>query len=266
MDYYKTLGLKKSANASDIKSAYRRLAKEHHPDRGGDPETFKSINEAYSILIDTNKRAEYDYVPQQDFKFNSNNFNDIFKDIFGASAGFHHSQYSEPKNKNIRAKIEVTIDTIFEDQSRAVHLNTGRSEKTLLVNIPAGVNDGATIRYPGYGQDILTRAPAGDLLVTIHVKDTINFSRKGKDIYSHVDVDAIDAILGSDLVFEHIDRSRINIKIPPGTQQAQILRISGKGLPFGNSTIGNLMLTVNIKIPKNLSEQKQQLLNQYKDL
>lgn len=269
MDHYETLGLKKSASAEDIKNAYRRLAKEHHPDRGGDPETFKNINEAYSTLSDTQKRNQYDYKPQQqsrEFKFDSNDVHDIFRDIFGANAGFHHSQYTEPKNKNIKAKIDVTLESIFNEQNRAVHLNTGRSEKTVLVNIPAGVNNGATIRYSGYGQDILTRVPPGDLIVTINVKDTPGFSRKNNNIYSEVKLDAVDAILGTEVVFTHIDHTKINIKIPAGTQHGQTLRVSGKGLPSLNADHGDLMVKIKIIIPKNLSEQKQQLLKQYKNL
>jgi len=266
MDYYTTLGVKKSANASDIKSAYRRLAKQHHPDSGGDPETFKRISEAYSTLIDANKRSEYDYTtsPNTKVKFTSNDVHDIFSNIFG-DAGFHHSQYTEPKNKNIKAKIEVSLDSILHDQTRAIHLNAGRSEKTVLVNIPAGINSGATIRYSGYGQDILTRVPPGDLIVTITVNNVPGFERNKADIHSKLKVDAIDAMLGTEILFKHIDGSRINIKVPPGAQPGQTLRISGKGLP-GNNMFGNLMLVIDIVIPKNLTESKRQLLSQYKNL
>jgi curved DNA-binding protein len=267
MDYYKTLGLKKSANTNDIKGAYRRLAKQHHPDRGGDSETFKNINEAYSTLIDAEKRTEYDYTisPNTQAKFSSNDVHDIFNNIFGANAGFHHSQYTEPKNKNIKAKLEVSLDSILHNQTRAIHLNTGRSEKTVLVNIPAGVNSGATIRYTGYGQDILTRVPPGDLIVTITVSNLSGFERNKADILSRLKVDAVDAILGTEVLFNNIDGSRINIKVPAGAQQGQTLRVSGKGLP-SNDTIGNLMLAIDIVVPKDLSDEKKEILQNYRSL
>jgi len=266
MDYYTILGIQKSANASDIKSAYRRLAKQHHPDSGGDPESFKRISEAYTTLIDDNKRAEYDYTPNEhEFKFTSRDVNDIFADIFGATTGFHHSQYSNPTNKNIKAKLEVDLDSIFTEQTRVIHIKRGRSEKTVVVNVPAGVNNGATIRYTGYGQDVLTNAPPGDLLIVITVKDILGFSRSGTDIHSKIYIDAIDAILGVEQMFSNVDGSTMNIKVPAGTQHGQMLRIKNRGLP-GNHKTGNLMLEVNVVIPKKLTKEKQDLLLQYKKL
>lgn len=276
MDYYSILGVAKTATHEEIKKAYRKLAKEHHPDSGGDAEKFKQINEAYSIVGDVKKRQEYDYAPKQsytgnrEYSFNSQDaqaFNEFFKDIFGASAGFHHSQYVQPKNKDLRASISVDLESILTSQRRTLHLKTGRSEKTVEVDIPAGVNNGATIRYKGYGQDILTKAPPGDLVVTIHVKESNHFKRSGADIYSVIKVDAIDAILGTSVEFKNIDGNKISIRVPAGTQYGQTLRIAGKGLPQVNSpTLGNLMLMVEITIPKNITDEQKSLLAQYKDV
>ena len=272
MDYYSVLGVDKSATQEEIKKAYRRLARENHPDQtGGDDNMFKQINEAYSIIGDNTKRKSYDYKPKNharddySYSFNSENpdeFHEFFRDIFGASAGFHHSQYSQPKNKDLRATLNVDLDSIFVQQKRTIHLKTGRSEKTVEVDIPAGVNDGAVIRYKGYGQDVLTRAPAGDLYVTIKVVANERFKRKLSDLYSSIKVDAIEAIIGTVVEFENIDKNKIKVKIPDGSQPGQILRISGKGLPKNNDQAnkGNLYLLVEITVPKNLSDDQKDTL------
>lgn len=271
MDHYTTLGVSKTASQDEIKSAYRKLAKQHHPDSGGDPEKFKQINHAYSIIGDKLKRQDYDYSPsseqfsRQQSQFDSNNIHDFFKDIFGASAGFHHSQYTQPKNKDLRATLNVDLDTIFETQRRTLHLKTGRSEKTVEVDIPAGVNDGATIRYKGYGQDVLTRVPPGDLIVTITVKDVRNFTRHRSNIYSEITLDAVDAMLGTSVEFENLDGSKVLVKTPPGAQPGQQLRLAGKGLPSEIKNAGDLILTVKVSVPKHLSEKQKNLLEQFKN-
>ena len=265
MDYYSVLGVSKNATQDEIKKAYRKLAKENHPDTGGNDEMFKKINEAYSVIGDSTKRKGYDFEPehdrQNDFSFSSHNaqeFHEFFRDIFGASAGFHHSQYSQPKNKDLRATLEVNLESIFVPQKRTIHLKTGRSEKTIEVDIPAGVNDGAVIRYRGYGQDVLTRVPPGDLFVTIKVTDSNYFKRKSSDLYSSIKIDAIDAIIGTTVEFENIDHNKIKVHIPEGSQPGQLLRISGKGLPKNNNQIdkGNLYLSIEITVPKLSEEQK----------
>ena len=153
MDHYTTLGVSKNASQDEIKRAYRQLAKEHHPDKpAGNAERFKQINHAYSIVGDEIKRREYDYAPDDMHDFQSSpqfadqNIHDFFREIFGASAGFHHSQYTQPKNKDLRATLNIDLDSVLQPQKRTIHLKTGRSEKTVEVDIPAGVNDGATIR------------------------------------------------------------------------------------------------------------------------
>lgn len=256
MDYYQTLGVNRSATDEEIRRAYKKLVKENHPDIGGDPEHFKKINEAYNALSNQTTRQTY--------SFNQNNvdeFYDLFKNVFGASTGFHHSEYTKPKNKDLRAVIEVDLKSILHAQSRTLHLKTGRSEKTVDVEIPAGVNDGATIRYRGYGQDILTQVSPGDLLVTVKVHNNKNFQRQGSDLHSEITIDAFDAMLGSTVEFVNIDESCIQVKIPAGIQPGKILRIASKGLPQVNNNLrGNLLLTVKITIPENLtSDQKNQL-------
>lgn len=269
MDYYTILGVDHNATQDEIKQAYKRLAKQHHPDRGGDPEQFKRINEAYSVIGDSQKRNDYQSTPKSSHTFTTGNFGEFdsfFRDIFGSSAGFHHSQYVKPKNRNLQATVSVDLADIFQPQRRTLHLKTGRSEKAIEVDIPAGVNDGATIRYRGYGQDVLTNAPPGDLVVTIHVKQPKDFERSGADIHSVITVDAIDAMLGSTREFENIDGAALTVQIPAGIQPGQMLRVTGRGLPRANhAQRGNLLLKVQIAIPKNLTEQQKNLLQQLRN-
>ncbi len=272
MDHYTTLGVSKTATQDEIKRAYRQLAKQHHPDSGGDPEQFKKINHAYSIVGDERKRQEYDYAPDDNYtfqtntQFNNQNIHDFFRDIFGASAGFHHSQYTQPKNRDLRATLNIDLDTILEPQRRTIHLKTGRSEKTVEVDIPAGVNDGATIRYKGYGQDVLTRIPPGDLIITIRVRNVKGFVRDKNNLHSEITVDAIDAMLGGSVEFVNLDGNKVLVKTPAGVQPGQNLRLPGKGLPDEIKSPGDLILTVKISIPKNLSETQKNLLKEFRKI
>ena len=271
MDHYTTLGVSKTASQDEIKRAYRKLAKQHHPDSGGDPEYFKQINHAYSIVGDERKRGEYDYAPINDdptkyrTNFDEQNMHEFFRDIFGASAGFHHSQYTVPKNKDLRATLNIDLDTILTAQRRTLHLKTGRSERTVEVDIPPGVNDGATIRYRGYGQDVLTRVPPGDLLVTIRVRSASGFTRNHSNLHSEITVDAVDAMLGAGVDFLNLNGHSILVQIPAGAQPGQQLRIIGRGLPESSGSFGDLILTVKIAVPKNLTETQKNLLKQFKN-
>lgn len=272
MDHYKTLGVDKNATQESIKRAYRQLAKQHHPDNGGDTEKFKQINQAYSIIGDEHKRHQYNQdmashrSDSNSYSYNHDNIHDFFNDVFKSSSGFHHSYYTQPKNKDLRTTLHVSLESILHPQRKTIHLNTGRSNKTVEVDIPAGVNDGATIRYKGYGQDVRTVVPPGDLLVTIQVKPHKKFNRSYHNLHSTVEVDAIDAILGTSVEFENIDNSKILLKIPPGAQHGQNLRVAQKGLRAATSgVIGDLILMIKILVPANLNDQQKELLTQVKN-
>lgn len=273
MDYYSTLGVSRSATQEEIKKAFRQKAKEYHPDQtGGNDAMFKKINEAYETLKDPAKRRNYDN-PSQQNRFdtgytqqwesgNVESFHEFFRDIFGSSAGFHHSQYNH-KNKNIQTVVKVSLESILHPQKKIVHLNTGRSEKTVEIDIPAGVEDNTNIKFNGFGQDILTRVPPGDLIVIIKVLDNPRFQRKNNNLYSAIDVDAIGAIIGTEVTFKTLDGSKINVKVPAGCQPSQMLRIKGKGLRTKDQ-VGDLYLMANITIPDLTDQQKEVLRSIYK--
>ncbi len=269
MNYYDILGVARDSSAEEIKQAYRKLAKKHHPDNGGDEEKFKQINQAYSIIGDQQKRQQYhndaDHRSHFQQRSSTDEFNEFMKSVFGASAGFHHSQYTQPKNKDLRAIIELDLQSIATAQQRILHLNTGRSERTVQVDIPAGINNNATLKYAGYGQDILTKAPPGDLLITIRIREHARFTRNGANLYSSLTVDAIDAMLGSTQEFTTLDNNKISVQVPSGVQPGQLLRIQHRGLPKVNDKLnGDLFLSIAVSIPKDLTDHQKQLLTQIK--
>lgn len=268
MDLYTQLGVHSTASNQEIKHAYRKLARQHHPDSGGDPERFKQINHAYQVLGDEARRREYDHDRvQQSFsngvQFDDESIHDFFQDIFGSAAGFRHSYSTPLKNRDLRATVNVDLSSIVQPQKRTIHTKTGRNERTVEVEIPAGVNDGATIRYKGYGQDTLTRVPPGDLVVVVRVRNNRGFSRNLSDLHCDIRVDAVSAMLGTEMEFVNLDNKRIRVVVPAGVQHGQQLRISGRGLP-GSAGVGDLLLTVRISIPENLSEMQKNLLEQFK--
>jgi DnaJ-class molecular chaperone len=268
-DFYSTLGVSKSASQDEIKSAYRKLAKQHHPDLGGDADKFKSINEAYDVLGDPNKRAEYDR-PQPQFNFNNQgnawdmnglDMNDFFS-IF-AGAGFPPGNRRPKANANLRARMNISLESILEPQKKIIQV--GDDKREIEVNIPRGVRNGAVISYKGLGQKANPNLPAGDLLIEIAIQEHKEYLRDGDDLHSSITVDAIDAMLGCTVDFRTIRGRTVRVNIPRGVQHGQTLRLHGEGIPNnqGNKT-GNQYLQISVLVPNNLTASQLELLAQLK--
>jgi len=225
------------------------------------------VSTAYNQILESHSQTSAQPKQSRYTAQDINDLDDFFADILKQSgAGFHHSQYQQG-NRDLTATITLSLEDVVRDQTRTVNVNTGRSQKTVEVEIPAGVNDGATIRYSGYGSDVLTRKPPGDLIVTVRVNNPTNkFQRSSQcDIFASVAVDAVDAILGTQLEFVGIANNRMKIKVPPGTQNHGQLRIKSQGLPKINSNeYGDLYLFVEIVIPKHITESQRELLEKYR--
>lgn len=273
MSYYDVLGVDQSATQQEIKSAYRKLAKKYHPDTGGDSNKFKKVNEAYSVIGDEQKRYDYDNeTVQENFSQRNNsqqwNFThkDMFEHIFKGASGFHHSYDNPSKNNDIEAKIQVNLESILVDQTRTIHINQGRSKSTVNVNIPAGVNNGARIRYRGYGQNIFTQQPPGDLVIKIEIEDHPEFIRKDQHLYTKVGIDVFDALLGCEVTLVNLDGGKLKVKVPSCCSHEQILRVSGKGLPDKTKKNGDLHVVIEINMPKTLSAEQRQIINDIKNV
>lgn len=267
-DYYATLGLNKNASQEEIKSAFRRLAKKHHPDIGGDPDKFKAINEAYNVLGDANKRAEYDN-PRSHFRTESMDpgfaygidLEEFFRSFAGA--GFPHGRRTQ-RNSNIRVSISIPLASLVDDQIKIIKIG-GNSGKEIEVNIPRGIRSGAVISYKGLGNQEVKNLPPGDLLVEVNVLPDARFERQEYNLYSDLTVNAIDAMLGTHVMFTTIHGKELRINIPKGVQHGTVLRLPNEGLPNRkDGARGDQYLRILILIPTNLTKAQLDLLAQLK--
>lgn len=247
MDYYSILGVAKTASQDEIKSAYRKLAKEHHPDMtGGDDTQFKKINEAYDTLKDPNKRQQYDN-PQtsRQYQYNSQNMNDIFEAFFGQRRAMR-------KNADIAISVKIDLEDVLsgKDIIGRYKLHSGKDE-VATIKIPAGVESGMTMRYHGLGDDTVSSAPRGDLLVKITVNNHKTFLRDRLHLRTKCVINIFDLIIGTEIILEKLGGGPLTVKIPKGTNPGTILSIPGYGLPELNTgRTGNLYLEIKGITPK----------------
>jgi curved DNA-binding protein len=253
IDYYKTLGVSKSASQEEIKKAYRSLAMKHHPDRGGDEKKFKEIEEAYRILSDTQARSQYD----NPNTFNTGNINEeifeqFFRNPFGFGAGFSGRG---PRNPNINVTIDVTLEDAFRGKTidAEIGLSNGGT-KLVSINIPPGVETGMQIKYNGMGETLHPKLQPGDLIASIRVLRHHMWNRQGDNLIFEKTISVWDALLGTGLTLVTIDGKTLSINIPAGTQPDTMLSCKGEGMPnVKTGRRGNLIIQVKVKVPKDLS-------------
>ncbi len=293
-DLYKILGVSENASQEDIKKAYRDLAKKYHPDKyPNNPEyeeKFKKISEAYSVLSDKEKRAKYDqmrrfggfgpsgaggYRQQRDYGFGgfdyedlgsmfgsrsrsgSRSFGDIFEDLFGGRTGGFTGR-SAAKGQDVTAELSVPFDVAIKGGKQTFSIDSRR----LTVNVPAGSEDGKKIRLRGQGYPGPGGGPAGDLILTIRVAPHPLFKRKGNDLYTKARINVVQAMLGTKVQVQTYDRGKVMLKIPEGTQQGKLLKLKGMG-PTINGIRGDLYVTIELDIPKNLSSKAKEKLKEF---
>ena len=273
-DYYKTLEIDKKATEQDIKSAFKKLAKQYHPDKAkGDSQKkefeskFKEINEAYQILSDPQKRKQYDTFGNTGFNgagngygpfggaggfegnFDFSDLNDIFGDIFGFGA-------RQRKGRDVR--YSMTID--FVESIKGLKKNININGQDININIPSGIRSGTMIKYAGKGENPRNNIPPGDLIIEINVKPSLEFKRNGYDLFTTKEIDFKTAILGGEIDVKVVDKlsnsgfKNIKMKIPEGTNSYSDFRLKSKGMPYPNTTgHGDLYVQVIVKFPKKLS-------------
>lgn len=271
MNYYELLGVPKTAAPDEIKRAYRKLASQHHPDKGGNTARFQEIQTAYETLSDPNKRQQYDNPQPQhqhfNFNFDSGNLDDIFGNFFGRGANpFQHARQQPRRNRNIQARIQLGLQETLTDCRKTLNIQTGNNQsRNVDIVIPKGITPGSTIRFPGLGDRMFENLPPGDLLLTVDILRNPNYEVQGLDLTTSLTLDCFDAILGSEQQVVGLDGKVFVIRTPAECQPGTKLKISGEGLwQFQNDVKGNLFVRINISIPKNLTQEQVNLVRSIK--
>ena len=296
-DYYKTLGVDKKASGAQIKKAYRKLAREYHPDMNpGDKkaeERFKQINEAYEVLSDAERRRKYDQLGTDYQRYQrtggdpsgfdwsqwmagqrggarvreaysgnlddlfGGDFSDFFSSIFGGTGAGTRSAQGV-RGQDYEQEIEITLEEAFAGTSRALSKDGQRIE----VKIPAGARTGTKVRLAGQGTSGIG-GPAGDLFLVVKVMPHAVFERDGDDLRCELPVDLYTAVLGGEVIVRTLGGD-VKLKIPPETQSGRTIRLAGQGMPHlrESNTRGDLWVKVRVTIPQHLSEREQELFQE----
>ena len=275
MDYYDILGVSRSATDKDIRKAYKAKSMQHHPDRGGDEEKFKEINEAYSTLKDPQKKAMYDQYgtsdPQQagyrqqgfDFGAGFGNINDIFSEMFGQTMDpFGRRQSRQPRNKTLNINYKMTLEEAYAGKQLYLEIPLPSGKKqTIDAFIPAGIESGQTVRLNGLGDDSIRGIPPGDIMVTVQVTNDPRFRREGCDLYKTIPINVYELILGCKVEIDHFDNKAFILNIPAGTQPDTTFSMKGHGMPIVNAPgVGTLYIKVKGIVPKDINEHHKDLI------
>jgi curved DNA-binding protein len=255
MNYYDILGVATDASESDIKKAYRKLASQHHPDKGGDKTKFQQIQEAYDVLGNASARQEYDHPPRQGFSGHFHHgpqtfADDIFAQMFGAGDREFHFRQRNVKNPDAMTNVVITLSECFSGVKKVLQFNNISSE---TIDIPPGTLPGTRIRLSGKSPNVTNpSAPAGDLIINIQVQREGAYDLDGHNLIFHAEIDAISAMTGCDLPVKHITGKVVKLKVPAGTQHGAKLRVRNMGMPLPNqpNMFGDWYTIINIYVPK----------------
>ncbi|MBZ5856779.1 DnaJ C-terminal domain-containing protein [Flavihumibacter profundi] len=291
IDYYKILGLDKTASTEDIKKAYRKLARKHHPDLNPNDKDahlkFQQINEANEVLSDPEKRRKYDeygenwkhadqfeqsrqqqqrYGKQGFEPFGSesdgDHYSDFFESLFGGQfgrekkGGGRSSSSARFRGPDYNAELRLPLRQAYITHQQTLNVQG----KNIRITIPAGISDGQVIKLNGYGGPGINNGPTGDLYITFVIEADKHFKRLDNDLYANVELDLYTAVLGGETTIDTMD-GKVKLKIPPGTQNGTKVRLKGKGFPVykKEGAFGDLIVTYSVKIPTNLNKEQTEL-------
>ena len=286
VDYYQILGLDKTASEKDIKNAYRKLARKYHPDLNPDDKEaekkFQQLNEANEVLSDPEKRKKYDqygkdwqhgeeYERAQQSRArsqggsrysgeDSGGFSDFFESMFGSSSGFGGGgRQVKFKGQDYKAEVNLDLREAYETNKKTLTVNG----KNIRITIPAGIENGQTIKIAGHGGPGSNGGPGGDLYITFTIANDEKFRRSGNDIHVKEDIDLYTAVLGGDLVVDTLS-GKVKLNVKPETQNGTVVRLKGKGFPIykNEGQFGDLYVTFNVRIPTGLTERQKELFTE----
>jgi curved DNA-binding protein len=274
-NYYDILGVNEQSTSADITKAFKDLAKQHHPDRGGTQEKFQEINEAHDTLKSSQKRHDYDSMrkfgggtggAQHPF-FNEDIFGDIFSgfgqggdmdfngkfNFTGRNGDQRTFRNVRQGNRSVNVRMAISIKEAMTSDEKTISykLPSGR-EEFATVKIPAGVQHGVTFKYTGMGDDSIKNVPRGDLMVQMSVLDSDGYTRKGNDLYTDKTIDCFQAVRGHKIQLKTLEDSVITVNVPSGTQPGTLLMVRSKGMPI-HKTIGirgNLYVKIHVLVPQ----------------
>jgi curved DNA-binding protein len=282
IDYYEILGVKKTATEEEIKNAYRKLARKHHPDLNPTDKDankkFQQLNEANEVLSDPIKRKKYDQYGKDwqhsdqyeqarqsgrrngrqggESGFEGDDFSDFFSSMFGGGGSRSKAKY---RGQDYNSQLQLSLRDAYTTHQQTMNVN----EKTVRITIPAGVENGQSIKLKGYGAPGVNGGPSGDLYLSFAIANDPRFKRKGNDLYLNEDLELFTAVLGGDITIETMS-GKIKLKVQPETQNGTKTRLKGKGFPLykKEGEFGDLYITYSIKIPTNLTEKQKELFKQ----
>ncbi len=253
-DPYSVLGVAAAASEAEIKKAYRKLASQHHPDRGGNTAVFQEIQTAYDVLSDPKKKNDYDN-PRQSSAFGFRPGQHGF-DLGGIFDNLRAQQRQAQNTQRIRVTLWVNLEDIVGEKTKTINIATNQGNHTIEIAVPGGVEDNMNVQYPGL-------APSGrDLFVTFKISPHKGWHREGMNLIMDCMVSIWDLILGSKLEVQTLHKQFITVSLPRHTQPGTMFRVCGKGLPGMHGGVGDLLIRVQAKIPDLISDEILKLIEQ----
>jgi curved DNA-binding protein len=288
VDYYKVLGIDKSATAADIKNAYRKLARKFHPDLNPNDKdakkNFQQINEANEVLSDPEKRKKYDeygsdwqraeeFEKQKQYQQQSSgprrtsdsgaqyngDFSEFFETMFGSAAGNGRGRQMKYRGEDYTSELHLDLIDAYTTHQQTISVNGQK----IRITIPAGIENGQTIKISGHGGPGVNGGPNGDLYITFSIANHSIFKRLGDNLYATIDLDLYTAVLGGEIILDTLN-GKVKLKVKPETQNSSKVKLKGKGFPVykNKGQFGDLLVTFSIKVPTNLTELQKNLFTQ----